>query len=244
MTSALVKAEKMETASASNPIAATLQAIVDKGLTSDNAAALEKITDLYMKVEAENARKAFNTAFCEMQEELPAIQPTKAVPNNDGSTRYMYAPYDSLMKIVGPVMRKHGFSPSFSTKFSDGRVTSICTLIHIGGHERTNEYSVRIGKGPPGSSDSQADGAANQYAQRGALCDALNIVILGRDNDARDLGGCITPDQAEDFRQRVHETRSDEKAFLKFAGGASFETIPETRWKELDAFLRRKEGRA
>lgn len=244
MKNELMQAERMDLEHASNPIGAMLKAVVEKGLTADNAAALEKITELYMKVEAENARKSFSKAFIEMQSELPAIAPTKIVPNKDGSTRFKYAPYDELMKMVGPILRKHGFAPSFSTKFQEGRVTSVCKLLHVSGHSETNEYSVRIGSGPPGATESQADGAANQYAQRGALCDALNLVITGRDNEAKDLGAPITFAQSEDLRRRVWETKSDEKAFLKYAGGDTYETIPETRYKECDALLKRKEGRA
>ena len=222
---------------------AMIDRMIEKGITADNVAALKELRGMHIDQEERNAKKAFSKAFREMQAELPPIAPTKIVPDKQGNTKFKYAPYDELMRIVGPIMQKHGFAPSFSTKFHEGRVISVCTLIHDDGHERTNEYSVRIGSGPPGATESQADGAANQYAQRGALCDALNIVIQGRDNDARDLGAPVTADQAEDLRQRVADTKSNEAVFLKFAGATKYEDIPAVRYKDLDAMLRTKEGR-
>jgi len=219
---------------------AMIEQLIAKGVTSDNVAALKELRGMYIDEEERHAKRAFAEAFRAMQNELPAIAPTKIVPNKDGSTRFKYAPYDELMKTVGPVMQKHGFSATFSTKFNEGRVTSVCTLIHDLGHERTNEYSVRIGSGPPGATESQADGAANQYAQRGALSDALNLVILGRENDARDLGASVTHDQAEDLRQRVKDAKLNEGAFLKWAGAPDYETIPATRYERLSAYLKEK----
>ena len=240
----LAKTDKMEIEQPSAGALGMIERLIAKGVTADNVAALKELHAMHIDQEERNAKKAFAMAFRAMQAELPPIIPTKIVPDKNGNTKFKYAPYDELMRIVGPIMQKHGFAPSFSTKFNEGRVTSVCTLIHDDGHERTNEYSVRIGSGPPGATESQADGAANQYAQRGALCDALNIVIQGRDNEAKDLGAPVTFAQSESLRQRVYETKSDERAFLKFAGAQTFETIPSTRYAELDAFLKRKEGRA
>ena len=218
--------------------------LIEKGVTPETVAVLKELRLMHIDDQERNAKAAFATAFREMQSELPAIAPMTEVPNKDGSLRYKFASYDQLKKIVGPIMQKHGFAVSFSTKLEGNRVVSICTLTHDAGFSRSNEYYCRIGSGPPGSSESQADGAANSYAQRGALCDALDIVIQGRDNDARDLGAPVTFAQSESLRQRVYETKSDERAFLKFAGAQTFETIPSTRYAELDAFLKRKEGRA
>ncbi len=212
------------------------------GLTPESVGVMERLCALKASQDALNAKRDFAAAFSDLQGDMPAIKAEKAVPNKDGSTRYHYAPYEDIMKQVAPLLRKHGFTLSFSTKVEAPRVTAICTLMHRSGHERTNEYAVRIGSGPPGSSETQADGAAYSYAQRGALCDALSITVSGRDNDARDIGASITQDQAEDFRQRVAATRTNEQQFLKYATATSFDNIPAARYAELNAMLRRKEG--
>src|SRR6185295_8599860 len=113
-------------------------------------------------------------------------------------------------------------------------------LQHVDGHHHTNKFAVRIGSGPPKATETQADGAASTYAKRGALCDALNIVVE-HDDDARAEGGTITADQAKDLKKRVLATGSDEKFFLQFAGAATYEAIPAAKLGLLDAQLRRKE---
>lgn len=217
-----------------------LHAVIKGGVTEGNVGALQKMVDLYERMEARNAAKEFADAFVKLQSEMPAVQASKAVKNNDGSHRYTYAPYEEIMDAVRPLLTKHGFTVSFDTEVGEGRITSICKLAHTGGHSSTNRFSVRIGKGPPGASETQADGAARTYARRGALCDCLNIVTE-KDTDARVEGSYITPEQAESLRKRVRETGSEEAGFLKFAGAATFETIPAARLSALDAALRKKE---
>lgn len=215
-----------------------LQIAIDKGVSANE---LEKLVGLYERMQDREAQRMFAAAFCDMQNELPAVQATKAVPNNDGSTRYRFAPYADIMKQIQPLLSKHGFSVRFSSKIDEARITMFCTLLHVGGHAVTNEFSVRVGKGPPGSSESQADGSAAQYAQRGALCDSLNISVR-TDDDARILGAPITPEQAKELEKRVLETGSSVELFLNFAGAKTFEEIPSARYSLLDANLRRREN--
>jgi len=218
--------------------------VLSKAITPDAVGVIERLVALKRDEEDRNAKREFAQAFNALQSEIPVIKAERVVPNKDGSTRYLYAPYEDIMRQATPILRRHGFSLAFSTKVEGARVTAICTLLHAGGHERTNEYAVRIGGGPPGATECQADGAAYTYAQRGALCDCLGITVSGRDNDAREIGAPITPDQAEHLKQRVAETKSDATKFLSVAGATSFETIPTSKYALLDAMLKKKEGLA
>jgi len=224
-------------------VADILQGIVHGGVTAENVAAVEKIVALYERMQEKDAEKAFAQAFVGLQAEMPKVQATKAVPNNDGSVRYRFAPFEDLMAQVGPMLQKHGFTVSFSSRFQEGRFISICTLQHVGGHKRSNEFAVRVGSGPPKATESQADGAAATYAKRFALTEALNIVVAHMDNDARAEGGMVTPEQAEELARRVAETNSSKEAFLKFAGAADFKSISAVKYDMLDQFLAKKEAR-
>lgn len=217
-----------------------LQAMVQRGVTTENAAAFEQLVKLSEHMEDRQAEKEFAAAFKALQSEMTRVKATKPVPNNDGSVRYNFAPYEEIMEQVRPLLEKHGFTVSFSTDFAEGRLIKSCTLQHVGGHSKVNKFAVRIGSGPPKASEAQADGAASTYAKRFALCDALNIVCE-KDSDARAEGGVISKAQADDLRRRVRETASNEADFLKFAGAATFEQIMEGRYATLDAALRRKE---
>lgn len=240
--------QKIESAPPSVPsVGAMLQAIIDKGVTGENVAAMKELVGLYERMEDRNAERAFAQAFTALQAELKAVQATRAVPNNDGTTRYKFAPFEEIMEQVRPSLEKHGFSVSFSTDYADNRLVKSCTLQHVGGHSRTNKFAVRIGSGPPKASECQADGAASTYAKRFALCDSLNIQI-DHDVDAAAEGAYVTEDQAFELHRRVVETNSNMGAFLKFCGVESarpcledFVRIPANRYAAADEMLSRKE---
>lgn len=241
-----------------NPVAVVagmMKAVLDRGVTQADVSAVEKLTELYERMQAKSAEQEFNRAFVALQREMPKVQATQPVPNNDGTIRYMFAPYESIMEQVQPFLVKHGFTVSFSTRYDQARIVKICTLRHTAGHSVTNEFAVRIGQGPPKASETQADGAAGTYAKRFALCDALNIVCE-KDDDARAEGGSISKAQAESLRKRVRASGSDEGAFLRFGKSPvsdnaseaeiikAYESIPESMFVTLDSNLKRKEKTA
>lgn len=226
--------------------AGMLQTVISQGVTEQSVAVLRELCALQREQEEQGAKRSFARAFAALQSEMPAVQACKAVPNRDGTTRYKFAPYEEIMRQVQPILQKHGFSVTFDTSFGEARMKVACILMHEEGHERRSEFAVRIGSGPPGSNEMQADGAAKTYAKRGALCDALNIVIEHDTdgNDARGLGKNITSDQAESLKRRVKATGSDEVKFLKFAAASSYEEITEDKYGMLDKFLTSKERSA
>ncbi len=220
-----------------------LQAAIERGVTSENVAVLEKMMALYERQQAKNAEKEFAYAFTALQAEMPEIRAVKPVPDRNGNIKYHFAPYEEIMDKVKPLLLKHGFTISFSMTFIEGRVTQECTLQHIGGHSRKNQFSVRVGSGPPGASEAQADGAAGTYAKRHALCNALNITIDSDTDgfDAKKEGAPITKDQVVYLRELVKETKSDEGLFLKFAGAPTFEEIGSARYDDLARSLHKKQ---
>lgn len=217
-----------------------MQSMIQAGITTENVAAFKELVLLQERAEDRNAKRQFAAAFSALQAELPPVQAMKPVPNNDGSIRYKYAPYEEVLKQVKPYLDKHGFSLRFSQRIDGTRVIITCMLLHKGGHAEQNEFACRIGQGPPKANESQADGAASSYAQRGALCDALNIVVR-QDTDANIEGGTISAEEAADLRVRAKKVGADEAAFLKLAGATSFETISDAKFEVVDEWLRGKE---
>lgn len=223
-----------------------LQALIEKGNAGENVKALEALCGLKERMDAKAAEREFAAAFCEMQKETPRIEASKIVPDNQGNQRYRFAPYEEIMKQVAPLLAAHGFSVSFNTRREEDKVTAICTLTHKSGHSRVNEFTVRIGSGPPKASEAQADGAAKTYAKRFALTDALNIVVAGLDNDAAAIGGPITPEQAEGLRTRVLAlpTVVSEKKFLALVGVEDYAAIPADQYDYMCGVLTKAESKA
>lgn len=219
-------------------VADMLSAVIEKGVTQDNAAAIEKLVGLYERMEARNAEKQFAEAFVALQADLPVIVASSVIPN-----RGKYERYEDVMRVVGPLLVKHGFTVSFSMDFREGRVLETCTLRHVGGHSQSNSFAVRTsGKA---DSETQADCKAATTAKRNALLNCLNIIIrqdalLDEDADASLEGAFLSPEQALYLREKVRETKSDEKAFLQFAGASKFEEIASSKYDRLLAALNRK----
>lgn len=250
-----------------NPVAAVtgmLQSVLAQGVTEQNVAALDKLVGLFERMQDKAAEQKFNAAFVALQREMPKVQANRPVMNSEqkgGGLRYKFAPFEDIMAQIHPHLMKNGFTLSFSQRYDGPRIIVKCVLRHTAGHHVENETAVRIGKGPPGASDTQADGAASTYAKRFALCDALNIVIGkdtdGMQDDASVDGANITKEQAADFRRRVQISGSDEFAFLRAAQAGdlspdsssteqvhnAYENIPSAMWSELDSLLKKKEAR-
>jgi hypothetical protein len=217
-----------------DPVAKAIAGLMHKGtLTDTDVTALERLSDLYIKLQANDAEKQFAAAFNALQAELnkTKIVASKPVPNNDGTIRYKYAPYEEIRKQLDPFTQRYGFTITFSSEFKDGRIIQTCTLQHVAGHKRSNSFGARIGKGPPGSSDAQGDGAASTYAKRFALCDCFGIVIErdsdGAPTDARELGAPIGRDKVQYLREQLKEAGGSEEGLLKLAGVPTLEDVGE-----------------
>lgn len=223
-------------------VAEMLQAVIEKGVTAENVNALKEIVSLYERMEDRKSAKSASQALREMQAEAKQIVAMQAVPGRNGETRYRYAKYEQIMAQAQPLLTKYGFSVRFSQRLDADRETVSCILTHDDGHAFTNEFTVRIGSGPPGATTTQADSSAGTVAQREAFCDALNIVRR-QDDDAGMVGGKITKDQANELERRVAETNSDRAAFLKFAGSDTFADIAASKYDILDEQLAKKERR-
>lgn len=223
-------------------VADMLHIVVEKGISTENVAAFKELVQLHREEVKMNAEKEFAAAFVRLQQELPVIPGTRSIPDKQNNIKFRYANFEDIDAIVRPICLRNGFTYAFrETGIESGRVTVTMTLQHEGGHSREIPYSVRIGSGPPGANESQADGSGHTYAQRGAIESGLALRVVGARDDARMEGGPITEDQAFELERRVKETNSDVAAFLKLAGSPSFKGILSSKYDMLDQLLARKE---
>jgi len=209
-------------------VALMLQTFIEKGITAESVGAFSQLCELKERMDAKQAEREFAADFLALKKALPAVRAMKPVMNKDA--------------LSGPAMA-HGFTYSFSEgEAQAGKVTKVCTVTHKGGHSKSNSFTVRIGSGPPGSSESQSDGAAHSYAKRGALCDAFGIIVEKDTDgdDARTLGAYITQEQADELREMCDDVNANRVKFLAFAQADSFEHIHAAKLESLKSELMRK----
>lgn len=217
------------------PIAAMFQAVIEKGVTAENAAAIEKLCDLHLKLEAIAARKSYARAMAAMQAELPLVIKTTHVAFKQ--TSFSYAKYEDIMRAIKPLLEKYGFSITSAQKIEGPLLISIVTISHVEGHSETTEFAVRHSVGI-GQDLAVIDTMDSTRSRRHALKRALNLIEIGEeDDDARNVGQVITAKQAADLRERLKNTGHEEARFLKFAGADTFETIRSAKLPELYGVL-------
>jgi len=233
----------IETKKPQRSVGDLLEMVVERGLTAENVAAFKDLVQLHREEVKLNAEREFASAFIVLLKELPTIVGVRPIPDKHGNVKFRYANFEDIDEIVRPICLRNGFSYAFrETGMEAGRVTVTMTLQHSGGHSREIPYTVRIGSGPPGANESQADGSGHTYGKRGAIESGLSLRIVGAREDATMEGDFISKEQAFELERRVAETNSNKEAFLKFAGAAKFEEIRAGKYDTLDSFLRRKEN--
>lgn len=142
---------------------------------------LERLAALRDKFLAEKARKAYFDSLAAFQRECPVIVKTSKVLVG-GSERYRYAPIDRIIKVVGPLLEKHGFAYQRDSKIEQGWVEAIVTITHREGHSETKSFRVPS-ESKAGMSEAQKYGAALTFADRYAFCGALGIKTGEEDTD-------------------------------------------------------------
>lgn len=228
----LVPVEDMTVTRGALTISQVFAAVLEKNLSPENVQVAKELL-------AMDAERKFAAAFVDLQANLPQIVATSVIPN-----RGKYERFEDVMRQIGPVLQKHGFSVSFAQDFKENRIIQTCHLRHSGGHVQSNSFAVRAGG--KADSETQADCKASTTAKRNALLNALNIVIrqdiFAEDSgDASIEGSPITKEQADSLRKRVHATGTVEPSFLKYAGAKTYEEIMSGRYTELDEWLRVRE---
>lgn len=163
----------VERPSASTP-AHLLQVAMDQGADLDR---LEKLMDMQIKWEANEARKAYVLAMSKFRAEVPTITKNRAGHNSN------YATLDNITSEVNPILARYGLSFAWVTEQAE-KITVHCDVTHDQGH------STRVSlTSPPEDSgsknDIQAIGSAVSYLQRYTLLSALGLATGEGDDDGK-----------------------------------------------------------
>jgi hypothetical protein len=213
-----------------------LQQAIDKGIEPDQLATL---MDLQERFERNRAAEAYAAAITQFQSRCPQIK--KERKPTSGPT-YTYASYDDVMLVAGPLLAECGISVSFSTKTIDKALEATCKL-RVGTH--TEEHSFTVPVPEMRVNDTQRFGAALRYAQRYALCGALNIVVTDEDVDAGNLTvNTITEEQVIQIEDWILSTDSDRAKFLKAFSIEKLSDLPAAKFQNaIDAFKKKQAGK-
>lgn len=171
-----------------------LEKALDKGVSTET---LEQMMALQERWEANQARKAFDSAMAAAKSELPIITRNREVDftTSKGRTHYKYEDFGAVAKAVEPVLSKHGLSFRFRTQNDPNQPIMVtCVISHEMGHSETTSLSA--GRDDTGNKNSiQALGSTVTYLQRYTLKAALGLAA-SYDDDNEDRKG-VSEDLAE-----------------------------------------------
>jgi hypothetical protein len=163
--------------------AASLVSLVEK-LMADPTVSIERATqafEFYQKLQASQARVAFDDAIAAAKAEIPPI-----IRNATGHNNKKYADFAAIAKVIDPILGKHGLSYRFRSEQKGGAITVTCRLTHRAGHAEDN--SLEAPADTSGNKNSiQAIGSTLTYLQRYTL--VLSVGLAAAHDDDGQAGG-------------------------------------------------------
>jgi hypothetical protein len=154
---------------------------------------MEKMLDVQIKWEKNEAEKAYHSAMARFHEDAPSIIKTK-----DGHN-CKYATLSDIVAVVAPKLSEQGLSHTWVTSTTQEGITVTCKITHELGHSEIT--SLTAGADGSGSKNAiQAMGSTVTYLQRYTLKAALGIAEGDQGDDAKGVGKAVfiePPTEAE-----------------------------------------------
>lgn len=226
-----------------NTPAALLQIAMDQGADLDR---LERLYDMQLKWEANEARKAFVAAMAEFKKNPPEILKDKHVSfenNKGGITQYNHATIGGACEKIIPALAALGFSHKWNVhqpENSNGLIVVTCVVTHALGHsEETTLKASRDSSG--GKNDIQAVSSTITYLERYTLLAAVGLAPKDMpDDDGRGSETGAKPDVpmlTKEHQQEVVDTAARCKVnvatILKHYKATELSQIPDAEFDSI-----------
>lgn len=237
----IIPAEPQVVAIADPMVSMIERVVMDPNASLDK---LERMLAMKERLDATNARRAFDAAISEAKAEIPPIIKNRTVDFTGKTgirTHYKHEDMAEIARTVDPILGRHGLSYRYRTLQEAGRVTVTCVMSHRDGH--SEETTLSGAPDDSGNKNSlQQVGSTITFLQRYTLKAALGLAA-SHDDDARAAtpdAGSISADQFLALRDLLDKSGSDEGRFLKFFKVETLDEFPVARFGEADKMLRAK----
>jgi hypothetical protein len=208
-----------------------LEKAISGGVTQENVTVVKELIQMVREQRAIDAKAAFARALFQLRKNMPEIYIDKEARGRDDKVAYRYCSEEEISKKLEPHLMAYGFTTLFSSRESDGRVTSEVTLIHEEGHETHHEFTVRAGATNAMKDATAADAGAATTAWRHLVMKMFGLKSrISAQADAHVEGTRITFEQVQFIRDLMAEVGADEGRFLKLAGVSKVEDIGSEKY--------------
>ena len=214
-----------------------LNIAIEKGADLDK---LEKLMDLQMRWEQNNARKAYHEAMAQFKSNPPEIEKDKKVAY--GNTKYNHASLSNVTAKINSELSKYGLSASWTTTQTDKGVTVTCKISHVLGH--SEETSLTAGLDKSGAkNDIQALGSTISYLERYTILALTGLATSEMDDDGQGTIEYITDKQKSTILDFINAKEIDETKFCEFMGVESVDKILGSYYNKAIAALKSAKGK-
>ena len=217
------------------PAEASVFSAIERIMTDPNASVerANQAFEFYQKVQADQARKAFDAAMADAKAEMPAIVKNRVVDftSQKGRTNYKHEDLGEIARTIDPILGKHGLSYRFRTTSAPNEpILVTCIVSHRLGYSEEN--SLQAGRDESGNKNSiQAIGSTITYLQRYTLKAALGLAA-SNDDDGKGVNQSVetvTDEQVNELRDLITKTKTDLNKFLEVAKA---ECVPDILAKD------------
>jgi hypothetical protein len=156
-----------------------------------DVAKFEALLRMQREIEQDQARRAFNHAMAQVEQEIGPIVRDRLNP----AVNRKYATLEAIMAVARPVYSAHGFAVRFGCDKppKEGWMRITCTVSHAGGYSEQNylDAPVDVQQGARARTPVQAVGSTISYLRRYLLQMSWNIVLADDEDD--DDGEALRP---------------------------------------------------
>lgn len=217
-----------------------LNIAIEKGADLDK---LEKLMDLQMRWEQNNARKAYHEAMAQFKANPPEIGKNRHVKYQTakGTTEYNHADLFNVTEKISSELSKYGLSASWTTAQADKMISVTCKISHVQGHSESTTLSSSPDDSG-GKNSIQAIGSAVTYLQRYTLLALTGLATREQDNDAQGAIEYITDKQKSMLVDMMNSKGVKEEQFLKYMKVDEWEKIPADQFNVAMTALKSAKG--
>ena len=233
----------------STAIATTMQMLQSAMERGADIAQCEMIIALQERIEANEAKKAFDYAMSAFRGEPITIEKDSQVHfknKSGGFTSYKHSTLATVVDAAIPAMSKYGLSHRWRPEQGEGgRITVTCIITHALGHRE--ETSLSASPDETGNKNNiQAIGSTINYLERYTFMAATGLAAKDQDNDGNSPGEakpkweCVTEYQLKELKKLIKESGTDLELFIEWCNVEKLEHVPEYNFTACVDMLNRK----
>jgi hypothetical protein len=233
-----------------NPVSvATPMSLLDRAVAAGASMdMIERLIGFQERMDATNARKAFDSAMAAARADIPPILKNREVDfvgKTGIRTHYKHEDLAEIARTVDPILARHGLSYRFRTTSEVNEPVSVtCIVSHRDGHSEENKLIA--GRDDSGNKNSiQAIGSTITFLQRYTLKAALGLAAAADDDGKKseDKDGPISDEQAAKLRKIAEEVGADLAAFCEYMKIESIPDLPASQFQRAMQALEKKRGK-